>query len=397
MTLRVLLEAVDEHQHEAITWRRYLHQHPELSFHEHETAQYIENLLSSFGGFIITRPTPTSVLARLIGEQPGNTIAVRADIDALPIIEDTNLAFSSKSDGVMHACGHDGHTAIVLGVAKLFSQYIKKEQLCGEIRFIFQHAEELPPGGADEMIAAGVMDQVDWVIGAHLQSPVPVGKVGVVSGPMLASPDTFNITIHGKGGHAAEPHKTVDSIAIGAQIVTNLQHIVSRMTNPMDPLVISVTQFLGGHTHNVIPGSVQLTGTVRCMDPEIRENVPEQMEQIIKGLTFAYGAEYEFKYLHGYRPLINNEKVSQIVADTIIELFGEEALYTIKPSMSADDFSAYLYQAPGTYFNIGAGNTTAGIVHPHHHPKFDIDEAAIAIGMKVFIAAIEKLQALQPA
>jgi len=395
MTLQSLLSEVDMLQPEAIQWRRYMHQHPELSFHETFTSQYIEQLLLSFGNLVVSRPTATSVMAKLIGSTPGKILAIRADIDALPIQENTSLTFSSTNDGVMHACGHDGHTAIVLGVAKIFAKHFANHELAGEIRFIFQHAEELPPGGADEMIAAGVMDGVDCVIGAHLQSPVAVGKVGVVSGAMLASPDTFHITINGKGGHAAQPHTTVDSIAIGAQIVTNLQHIVARATNPIEPLVVSVTQFIAGHAHNVIPGSVKMTGTVRAMDPALREEVPRQMEQIIKGLTLAHGAEYEFEYSYGYRPLINDANVSKIVADTIVELFGEDNLFTIKPSMAADDFSAYLNCAPGTYFNIGAGNVKDGIVYPHHHPQFDIDERSLAIGMKVFIASTFKLLELE--
>jgi len=374
---------------EVIAWRRYMHRHPELSFAEHATAQYIEDTLRTFPNLIVTRPTATSVMARLIGGRPGRTLAIRADIDALPIQEDTGLPFSSESEGAMHACGHDGHTAIVLGAAKVLSE--AQPFLAGEIRFLFQHAEELPPGGAEEMVAAGVMDGVDWVIGAHLQSPVEVGKIGVIAGQMLASPDTFHITLTGKGGHAAEPHKAVDTIAIGAQLVGNLQLLVSRCFNPMDPLVVSVTKFIGGHTHNVIPGTVEMSGTVRCMNPEVRQEVPRRMEQIIQGITAAHGASYELKYEFGYRPVINDEEVTRVVEETAIELFGHEALYRIQPSMSADDFSAFQHKAPGTYFNIGAGNRAQGIVYPHHHPKFTIDEGSLVIGVKMFVAVAAKL------
>ncbi|MFC5403476.1 amidohydrolase [Cohnella soli] len=393
MTLEHLLAQAEAIYPKVVEWRRYLHRHPELSFAEKKTAAYIAELLRTFGGgsLVVSQPTPSSVMARLIGSRPGKVLAIRADIDALPIEEDTGLAFSSENAGVMHACGHDGHTATVLGVARIAAEQMHTDEFEGEIRFLFQHAEELPPGGADEMVAAGVMEGVDWVIGAHLQSPVEVGKVGVVAGPMLASPDTFYITIKGVGGHAAEPHRAVDTIAIGAQVVTNLQHIVSRAANPMKPLVVSVTQFIGGHAHNVIPGSVELCGTVRCMDPELRDQVPELMERIIDGITQAHGAEYELRYVYGYRPLINHKEVTQIVADTIVELFGKEALYEIEPSMSADDFSAFLNEAPGTYFNIGAGNREQGIVYPHHHPKFTIDERSLLVGMKVFLAASLKL------
>jgi len=390
MILEKLLQEAEAGHEQVVAWRRYLHAHPELSFHEQRTAAYIEETLQSFGSLIITRPTETSVMARLIGTKPGRVLAIRADIDALPIHEENDhLPFTSTASGVMHACGHDGHTAIALGVAKVLSAH--QQDLEGEIRFIFQHAEELPPGGADDMIAAGVMDGVDWVIGAHLQSPVEVGKVGVVNGAMLASPDTFTITVKGKGGHAAEPHRTVDSITIGAQIITNLQHIVSRLSDPMEPLVVSVTKFAGGHTHNVIPGTAELCGTVRCMNNELRKSVPQQMEKIIKGITEAYDADYELTYNYGYRPLINEATVTALVAETITELLGPDALYTIRPSMSADDFSAFLSRAPGTYFNIGAGNKEQGIIYPHHHPKFTIDEEALRIGVKVFLAATVKL------
>ncbi|WP_042476156.1 amidohydrolase [Bacillus ndiopicus] len=384
---RLLTEATAIEQ-EVVAWRRYLHQHPELSFHEHKTADYIEKVLHSFPHLQISRPTPTSVMARLVGAQSGKVLAIRADIDALPIEEETDLQFTSQATGAMHACGHDGHTATVLGVAKVLSAH--QAELAGEVRFIFQHAEELPPGGAREMIAAGVMENVDAIIGAHLQSPIEVGKVGVVAGPMLASPDIFNITIHGKGGHAAEPHTFIDSIAIGSQVVTNLQHLVSRYVKPTEPLVLSVTQFNAGFTHNVIPESATLGGTVRCLQPALREDIRKQMEQVVKGITEAHGATYEFSYQYGYAPLINDASITAVVAEAITDLYGADALYTIKPNMAADDFSAFLNCVPGTYFNIGAGNKEKGIVYPHHHPKFTIDEGALLIGMNVFLATTVK-------
>ncbi|MGG1657803.1 amidohydrolase, partial [Geobacillus thermopakistaniensis] len=208
-----------------------------------------------------SRPTKTSVMARLIGQQPGRVVAIRADMDALPIQEENTFEFASKNPGVMHACGHDGHTAMLLGTAKIFSQL--RDDIRGEIRFLFQHAEELFPGGAEEMVQAGVMDGVDVVIGTHLWSPLERGKIGIVYGPMMAAPDRFFIRIIGKGGHGAMPHQTIDAIAIGAQVVTNLQHIVSRYVDPLEPLVLSVTQFVAGTAHNVLPGEVEIQGTVR--------------------------------------------------------------------------------------------------------------------------------------
>jgi amidohydrolase len=376
---------------EVIGWRRYLHQNPELSFHEEKTSQFIYETLLSFGNLEVTRPTRTSVMARLYGTKPGKTIAIRADMDALPITEENSFEFASQNPGVMHACGHDGHTAMLLGTVKVLSGL--KDQIKGEVRFLFQHAEELYPGGAEEMVQAGVMEGVDLVIGTHLWAPMELGKVGVVYGPMMAAPDTFWITVNGKGGHAALPHQTIDSIAIGAQVVTNLQHIVSRNTDPLDNLVLSVTQFIGGTTHNVIPGSIEICGTVRSFDPKLRETMPVKMERIVKGITEAHEGTYEFKYEFGYRPVINDNEVSRVIEETVLEVFGEEALDLMKPNMGGEDFSAYQQKAPGAFFYVGAGNKEKGITYPHHHARFDVDEAALEIGVKTFLHATFKLLA----
>jgi amidohydrolase len=391
MTKTEIKQLVDEIKEEVIAWRRHLHANPELSFHEEKTAQFVYETLQSFGNLQLSRPTKTSVMARLIGDEPGKVVAIRADMDALPIQEENTFEFASKNPGVMHACGHDGHTAMLLGTAKILSRL--RQQIKGEVRFLFQHAEELHPGGAEEMVQAGVMDGVDVVIGTHLWAPLETGKIGIVYGPMMASPDRFFIRIHGKGGHAALPHQTIDSIAIGAQVVTNLQHIVSRNTDPLEPLVVSVTQFIGGTTHNVIPGSVEIQGTVRSFDATLRQNVPKLMERIIKGITEAHGATYEFEYEYGYRPVVNNEKVTRVIEETVREVFGEEAIDHLKPNMGGEDFSAFQQKAPGSFFYVGAGNKEKGIVYPHHHPRFTIDEDALEIGVRVFVHAALKLLA----
>ncbi|NNU92491.1 amidohydrolase [Geobacillus sp. NFOSA3] len=394
MTKTEIKQLVDEIKEEVIAWRRHLHANPELSFHEEKTAQFVYETLQSFGNLQLSRPTKTSVMARLIGDEPGKVVAIRADMDALPIQEENTFEFASKNPGVMHACGHDGHTAMLLGTAKILSRL--RPQIKGEVRFLFQHAEELHPGGAEEMVQAGVMDGVDVVIGTHLWAPLETGKIGIVYGPMMASPDRFFIRIHGKGGHAALPHQTIDSIAIGAQVVTNLQHIVSRNTDPLEPLVVSVTQFIGGTTHNVIPGSVEIQGTVRSFDATLRQNVPKLMERIIKGITEAHGATYEFEYEYGYRPVVNNEKVTRVIEETVREVFGEEAIDHLKPNMGGEDFSAFQQKAPGSFFYVGAGNKEKGIVYPHHHPRFTIDEDALEIGVRLFVHAALKLLAEAP-
>ena len=368
---------------EVLGWRRHLHRNPELSFQEEETSRFVYETLESFGVLELSRPTPTSVVARLVGERPGRVVALRADMDALPIEEENDFEFASKSPGVMHACGHDGHTAMLLGAAKVLVGM--REEINGEVRFLFQHAEELYPGGAEEMVEAGVMEGVDAIVGIHLWSGLEAGKIGVVYGPMLAAPDTFEISINGRGGHAAMPHQTTDAIAIGAQVVANLQHVVSRNVDPLDNVVVSVTKFAGGTTHNVIPGTVEMVGTVRTLDEEVRAKVPEMMERIIEGVTAAHDASYSFEYQRGYRPVVNDEEVTRVVEETVREVFGERALEMMPPIMGGEDFSAYQRVAPGTFVFVGAGNEAKGITYPHHHPRFTVDEDALENGVKMHV------------
>jgi amidohydrolase len=304
-------------------------------------------------------------------------------MDALPITEETDFEFVSKSEGVMHACGHDGHTAMLLGTVKILSGL--KEEIKGEVRFLFQHAEELHPGGAEEMVEVGVMEGVDATIAIHLWSQLELGKTGVVYVPMLAAPDTFEIVVEGKGSRAAMPHQTADSVAIGAQVVTNLQHVVSRNTDPLDNVAVSVTKFVGGTAHNVVPGSVEMEGTVRTLGEGVRERVPETMEQIIKGITEAHGASYEFEYQRGYRPIINDEEVTVIIEETVRGIFGEASLEMMCSIMGGEDFSTYQQATPGTFVFVGAGNEEKGIAYPHHHSRFTVNEDALANRVTMFI------------
>ena len=313
-------------------------------------------------------------------------------MDALPIEEENDFEFVSENPGVMHACGHDGHTAMLLGATKVLREM--REEIPGEIRFLFQHAEELHPGGAGEMVEAGVMEGADVIFGIHLWSLLETGKIGVVYGPMLAAPDTFEIVIKGRGGHAAMPHQTADAIAIGAQVVTNLQHVVSREIDPLDNVVVSVTKFTGGTTHNVIPGSVEMIGTVRTLDEEVRGRVPAIMERIVGGIAAAHGASYEFAYERGYRPVVNDEEVTRVVEETAREVFGESALEMMRPLMGGEDFSAYQAVTPGTFVFVGAGNGAEGISAPHHHPRFTVDEDALENGVKMHVnVALRLLEA----
>jgi len=368
-----------------VGWRRHLHQHPELSFCEKNTSQFVADTLASFGGLLIARPTPTSVVARLTGGSPGPVLAIRADMDALPIQEANSHEFVSQFPGVMHACGHDGHTSMLLGAAKILAS--RRDELRGEVRFLFQHAEELYPGGASEMVRAGVLEGVDMVIGAHLWLALSCGQVGVRTGPLMASLNTFRVTIEGTGGHAAMPQQTVDPIAVAAQVVTNLQHVVSRNVDPLASAVISVTQINGGTTTNVIPGSVEMAGTIRTFDPALRARIPELIERVVAGVTAAHGARYRWTFEPGYAAVINDAAASEQVRRAVVSALGPDFLVDATPTMGAEDFSAYQQRIPGAFFFIGARNEERGIVHPHHHESFDLDERALDHGTRIFVAA----------
>lgn len=368
---------------EVIDWRRHLHSHPELSFEEMETSQYVFDVLNSFGGLEVSRPTKTSVMARLIGQTDGPKLAIRADMDALPIEEETDLEFKSQNKGVMHACGHDAHTAILLGATKVLTEL--RDSVKGEIRFLFQHAEELHPGGAVEMVKAGVMDDIDQVIGLHVRSMMESGRLCVSAGPINAASDRFDIVLRGRGGHAAHPHGTVDTVAVAGQVIAALQTIVSRNKDPLNPLVISITKIHGGTAYNVIPETVELGGTVRSYNPALRESVPELMERVIGGITSAHDATFNLDYRRGYSPVVNDEQLSQRVAKVLQNAFGEDNVHPSTPGMGGEDFSGYLTKAPGTFFHLGAGDASKGKLYPHHHPKFWLDEDAFQVGVKAFV------------
>lgn len=389
------LDPVATLRDQLIAWRRHLHMNPEVGFEEHETAAYIEAELRKMPGLTVSRPTATSVLAVLKGSQPGRTILLRADIDALPIEEENTFEFRSRKPGVMHACGHDGHTAILLGVAKLLSEH--PEDVPGEVRMIFQHAEEIGPGGAEELVMnTGLMDGVDVVTGLHLNSQLPVGMVAVKPGAFMAAPDSLYLIIQGKGGHGAHPEQTVDPIAVGAQVVTNLQHVVSRNVAALDALVVSITSFQSGTTHNVIPDTAVLQGTVRTFDPELRQRAPKLIERVIKGVCEAHGATYELKYEFGYRPVINTDWVAAQLRKIALETVGPEHYQDAQPTMGGEDFSAYLQKAPGAYFNVGSGSDEQDSRWPHHHPRFTLDEASLETGVRMLHAAALRLTLPEP-
>ncbi|WP_391116285.1 amidohydrolase [Psychrobacillus sp. L3] len=376
-------------KNDVVKWRRYFHQHPELSYEEINTSQFVYDTLKSFGSIEVTRPTKTSVMGRLLGSEPGKVLAIRGDMDALPITEATDLPFVSENSGIMHACGHDGHTAMLLGAAKILVQ--RKDKIKGEVRFIFQHAEELFPGGAQEMVKAGVLDGVDKIIGLHLFTMIPTGKIVIPYGPFTANSDIFNIKIVGKGGHSSQPQETIDPILIGAQVVNNIQHIIARNIDPLDQAVVSITEFNGGTAKNIIPDSVKIGGGVRSFSEEVRVNISKRIEEVVNGITKAHQATYEYEYEFGYASVYNNHEVTGEIEKLIEEKFGPNIIMEIPPFMGGEDFSAFSQKVPGCFIGIGAAKDKEELNFPHHHPRFDFDERSLEIGLKLLIEAPFKL------
>ena len=376
---------VDQLLPDMVKWRRHLHRHPELSYQERETSAYVEDKLISFGIEVRKSAAGYGLVGIIKGKKAGSTVVLRADMDALPIKEETDTPYTSLNEGVMHACGHDGHTAILLGAAAYYSG--RRDELEGEIRFLFQPAEEVCPGGALGMIAEGVLTGADAVYGLHLWTPLPVGTVASAAGPLMASADEFFIDILGKGGHGGIPHLTIDSIVAGAALVTQLQSIVSRSVNPLRPAVLTVGTIQGGFAQNVIAEKCRITGTVRSFDEETRHLIRRRIEEMSASVAGAYGTEVKVDYLMGYPPLVNDEAESQRFFKTAPQALGESVeVLTMEKLMPAEDFSYYVKQIPGCFMFVGAGNPDKEAVYPHHHSRFDFDEDAMLHGLKLIIA-----------
>ncbi|QDH23656.1 amidohydrolase [Saccharibacillus brassicae] len=384
------IDRLEGEYEQIVQWRRHMHANPELSFVETNTARFIADTLKSFGYDVRTGVGGNGILADLTGALPGPTIAFRADFDALPIDEENDVPYKSQTPGVMHACGHDGHTSTLLGVAKVLAD--RQGELRGSLRFIFQHAEEKLPGGAISMIEAGALDGVDEVYGAHLASYMPLGKLSVSSGPSMAAVDSFVITVQGKGGHGAKPHQTVDAIVVGSQLVTSLQHIVARHINPLHPAVVTVGVFQAGSAFNVIADKAKIEGTVRSFDPDVRKQLERDIRDMVHGITLAEHATYTLDYVNGYPALVNPPEQAKQVRDLFVRRFGEQSLFGLDASMGAEDFAYYLQHRPGHFFNVGSQNDSEDTAFPHHHPRFDIDERALLIAAQAFLAiAADKL------
>lgn len=377
--LQTIYQELEESFEEMQDIRRYLHMNPEVSFHEYKTAAYIQNFYKQLDIPFEGNVGGNGIVARITGGKPGKTVALRADFDALAIQDEKEVSYKSKVDGVSHACGHDGHTATLLVLAKVLWKH--REELPGSYVLIHQFGEELAPGGAIPMIEAGCLDGVDAIFGTHLWSQFPSGSINYRSGAMMAGADLFDIKIIGNGGHGGAPHTTVDAVTVGAELVVQLQQIVSRRINPIDPAVVTIGTFHSGSAFNIIAGEANLSGTVRIFDIAVREQIIEEMERVIKGVCLATNADYEFNYLRGYIPLINHEKETTFVAELAKNIPGVTNVNQMDSVMVAEDFAYYVDKIPGTFFFTGA-KPKEGTAYPHHHAKFDFDEHALLVAAK---------------
>jgi amidohydrolase len=385
--LNKLFAALEESYEEMVALRRYMHQHPELSFQEYNTAKFIHSFYEKLQIEVRVNVGGNGVVAKVYGKKPGKTVALRADFDALPIQDEKEVPYKSLVPGVMHACGHDGHTATLLVLAKTINDL--KEELEGTYVFIHQHAEEYAPGGASSMIEDGCLDGVDVIFGTHLWASETTGTIQYRTGPIMAAADRFEIDIQGKGGHGAQPHKTVDAIVIASQLVLNLQQIVSRRINPIDSAVVTIGSFTAQNAFNVIADKAHLIGTVRTFNDSVRQFIEDEMERIIAGTCSMSGSSYEFRFDRGYPAVVNHEKETAYLTSCAQKVAEVTTIEESEPQMGGEDFAYYLQNVPGTFFFTGAkpvGNETG---YPHHHPKFDIDEKAMLIAAKTLgVAAI---------
>lgn len=374
---------------QTVEWRRYLHENPEPSFEEWNTRRYIYEKLKEFGYEDIEQEVGGGGLVTYArGKKYGPTIAFRADFDALRIQEETGLSFSSKNPGVMHACGHDGHTATLLSVAKVLKEH--EDQLAGSVKFIFQHAEEVLPGGGKSMVDAGVLDDVDAVYGLHLRSPLEFGTVSYCSEYAMAAADFFTINIQGKGGHAAHPSSTVDAVAVASYVVNQLQSIISRQKDPTQSGVLTFSTLQAGEgAHNVIADKAVLKGTVRTFDPELRNLIEEKISSMTASICQAHGATSEVNYVRGYPALYNHKEETELVKQLFTEKLTDVSVEAIPMRMGGEDFAYFLQEKPGSFFFVHSGYEEKGIVYPHHHPKFDFDERALLVGGQCFASIVE--------
>ncbi len=370
-----------------IEWRRDFHRHPELAFEERRTSAVLRRFLESLG-IEVRACGRTGLRGVLRGVRPGRTVALRADMDALPVAEAAEHDYPSENPGVMHACGHDGHMAILMGAAKVLAS--RRETLPGTVVFLCQPAEEDPPGGARAMIEEGALDGVDRIFGLHLWQPLPTGVVGLRAGAAMAQADRFEVAIRGRGGHASQPDGTVDPVVVAAHLVVAAQTIASRFTNPLEPVVVSFTTVHGGRIHNIIPDEVTMAGTVRTLGPATQLAVKRRLGELCEATCRLFGASDAFTYVEGYPPVVNDAAMVDLVRRVAARELGGESVAAVAPLMGGEDFAYYLQRVPGAFALLGMGD---GRPHPHHSARFDIDEKALPLGVRLMAGvALEMLR-----
>ena len=367
------------HSKAMIALRRQLHQYPEIGLEEFQTQKVIAARLKEAGCKVNTKVWKTAVVGLLEGKGRGKTVGIRSDMDALPVVEKTGYSFASKNPGRMHACGHDVHMAIVWGAAKILSEL--KGELPGKIKFIYQPSEELSPGGAKFLIEKGVLKnpKVDLMLGLHADYQVPVGKFGLLDGPMMAQADDFKITIYGRSGHGARPHETIDSVVVASGLVIALQNIVARQVNPMESVVVTIGSIHGGTARNIIPESVELTGTVRTLNPKTTKAIPKMIERVISGVCKTHGAKYEFDFQVGYPVVVNDKSANDLYRAAASELYGPDAVIESDIVMGGEDFAYYGKLIPSAFMRFGISNPHIGADKPWHNSEFRVDERAIPL------------------
>jgi amidohydrolase len=375
---------------EMVATRRDLHAHPELAFEEHRTSGVVAERLKALGIEARTGVGKTGVLATVRGARGGKTVLLRADMDALPIHEENGVPYRSQTPGKMHACGHDCHTSILLGVARRLAR--ERDAMRGAVTLVFQPAEEVG-GGAEAMIKDGALDspRPDAAFGVHVWQDLDLGIVGVTPGPMMAAVDEFSVTVSGKGAHAAMPHLGVDPVVCLAQVVSALQTIASRGVSPLDAVVVSVTQLKAGSAFNIIPESAWMNGTVRVFDEAVWASLPERFERIVRGVCDAFGCRAEIRYHRSNRPTVNDPAMAAVARAAAIEVVGEANVTSDVRTMGGEDFSAFLARVPGCFIAVGSRNREKGLTWDHHHPRFDVDEASLEIGAEVLLRAARRV------
>ncbi len=379
----------EELKQELYSMRHHLHQHPELGNEEVETSAFIEEKLKALPGMEVMRPTKTSVLGTLKGKHPGKTLLMRADMDALPLTEEVDLPYKSQNPGVMHACGHDTHVAMLLTAAKALSGMA--EQLHGTVKFIFQHAEEVLPGGAKFIVDSGALGDYDAVMGIHINQGREVGSFQIVpEGAGSTNSDTLQLTIQGKGAHGAMPQEGVDSILIGAEIVQTLQSVVARSVAPDDMAVVTVGSFHAGKAPNIIADTAQLGLSIRSVSDETRQLLAKRIRDIVDGICKAHGATYNFDYMFGYPAIQQDKELAAFVKKCAVELVGPEKVMDSKRLSGSEDFSYYGQKAPACFLMLGAGLPEDGYAYGGHHPKYCIDETAMEKGVELEVKVAQE-------